>query len=130
MNDTQDDGTILPAGRFARMEALLVSIERKLDLKADTSRVDALEAKIASLDRQFTDFTTGRVLTPTGAEYLRRFTEMERSIETLEQSDSNRNAVSQAIKDTADVRYRSLLWVVGIATVLNLISSVVLRFIQ
>lgn len=112
------------------MEALLVSIERKLDLKADTSRVDAMDEKISLLDRQFTDFITGRVLTPTGTEYLRRFTEMERSIETLEQSDSNRNAVSQAIKESADVRYRSLLWVVGIATILNLVSSVVLRFIQ
>lgn len=121
--DTQDDGTILPSGRFARMEAALDRIERKLDLKADTARVEALESVVDALEKHLTDFTTGRVITPTGAEYLRRFNEMEKGLEVLEQSDSNRTAVAQAIKATADSRYRGLLWVVGIATVFNILFS-------
>lgn len=124
MNDTQDDGTILPSGRFARMEAALTRIEEKLDLKADAARVSALESIVDALDKHLTDFTTGRVITPTGAEYLKRFNEMEQNIEVLQLSDSNKNAVAQAIKDTADVRYRTLLWLVGIATILNLLFAI------
>jgi hypothetical protein len=126
----QDDGTISPSGRFARMEAALDRIEHKLDLKADTARVEALEIVVDGLQKNFNDALSGRTISPQAQDYIRRFAEMERSIDQLEQSDSNKVAVAQAIKDTADVRYRSLLWVVGIVSLLNMaiaIASALLR---
>ena len=112
------------------MEAALDRIEHKLDLKADAARVEALEIVVDGLQKNFNDALSGRTISPQAQDYIRRFAEMERSIDQLEQSDSNKVAVAQAIKDTADVRYRSLLWVVGIVSVLNMavaIASALLR---
>lgn len=153
--ETQDDGTINPSGRFARMEAALDRIEHKLDLKADTARVEALEHVVEAVERTVSDALSGRTMTAQGQEYLRRFTEMERSlaqlertgsshaaealslarqneseIEKLQLADSNRHAVAQALEDKADTRYRALLWIVGIATIVNLLVATLSMFLR
>ena len=41
-----DDGALSSAGRFERMERLLIRIEEKLDTKADLSVVEALHRRV------------------------------------------------------------------------------------
>ena len=118
MNDV-DTGALGPSGRFARMEAALDRIELKLDLKADASRVTELEVKHVALERYIQDMVSGQVQSPLGQLYMQRFTEMEKSIESLEEADSNKQAVADAVKEAAESRYKTLTWAVGIAMLVN-----------
>ena len=155
MNDLNEDGTITPSGRFARMEAALNRIEDKLDSKAETARVEALEVTVDNLEARMNDYATGRITTPNTQEYLRRFQAMEQAltdlqrhgspeaqeavtavarlgsrIEALELSESNRGAIASALKETADVRYRTLMWVVGLVSILNVIVALIGMFFR
>jgi len=122
MNDI-DTGSLGPSGRFARMEAALERIELKLDLKADLSRVTELEARHVSLDNKLSGLIDGTIQPPRSAEYLRRFEKMEATVDRLEDDESNRQAVLEAAKRTADEKYTRLAWVVGIVTILNLVAN-------
>lgn len=124
MNDV-DTGSLGPSGRFARMEAALERIELKLDLKADLSRVTELESRHVALDHKLSGLIDGTIQPLRSAEYLRRFEQMESAVDKLEDDESNRQAVLEAAKRTADEKYTRLAWVVGIATIGNLIANFV-----
>lgn len=124
MNDV-DTGALGPSGRFARMEAALDRIELKLDLKADTSRVVELEVKQQALEQLIADMASGKHISPLSAMYLERFNQMEKSIEKMETEDSNRAAVLLAAKEVADSRYIRLSWVVGGATIFNILVNLI-----
>ena len=123
---SHDDGTITPTGRFARIEDTLNRIESKLDLKADESRVKALETRHEMLSKFVDDVMGGRIVSPMSADYLKRFTDLENHVEALQLADSNKEAVARAVLNTANTRYRLLMWAVGIATVLNFAFAAVL----
>lgn len=123
MTDAIDTGALGPSGRFARMEAALERIELKLDLKADTTRVVELEAKHNALAESLRRMASGESTTPLSQLYLQRFTEMEKSIEILEQKDSNREAVLATAKSSADSRFALLAWAVGLGTLFNILLA-------
>ena len=103
------------------MEAALDRIESKLDLKADLVRVSALEAELASFKSNINDLVSGRTMSAQSQEYLKRFVSMEEAIDTLNNEWSNRKAVAEAVERAGDARYRSLMWLVGLATVFNFV---------
>lgn len=118
-----DTGSLGPSGRFARMEAALERIELKLDLKADLSRVTELEARHVALDNKLSGLLDGTIQPPRSAEYLRRFERMEETVDRMDDAESNRQAVIDAAKRSSDEKYSRLAWVVGIATILNLLAN-------
>jgi hypothetical protein len=124
MTNGEDTGALGPSGRFARMEAALDRIELKLDLKADNTRVMELEAKHNALEDQIRRMVNGETTSPIGQMYLQRFTDMEASIEAIEVRESNRQAILDATKQSADSRYSTLLWIVGISIVVNAIITI------
>jgi hypothetical protein len=124
-----NDGSISPSGRFARMEASLDRIELKLDLKADNSKVLELEAKHNALEDQLRRMVTGETTSPMGQLYLKRFTDMEQSIEHIESREVARQAVVESTKVNADSRYSTLLWVVGISVILNFVFTFVMTLV-
>lgn len=139
MSDDMETGAISPAGRFARMEASLERIEAKLDAKADLAvhqalalRVEAIEATgspdarealaiAKKVESHLQDMETGRSMSPQGMEYLKRFTEMESTIEDLKRRDAIRDAQqetrSSAVREISDARYNSLRTVVAIVAI-------------
>lgn len=134
MSSTSEDpsGAISPSGRFARMEDLLEKILGKLDRKADETRVTELEARHTTLEHLLNDLLSGRLMTPPSAQTqesvrtnIHRLETIESEIDDLQKKDSNRVAVAEAIKSTADNRYRQLLWLVGITTVASLVISAI-----
>lgn len=124
MSEMEDTGSISPSGRFARMEAALDRIESKLDLKADLVRLEALETKQKLFEDHVNDLISGRTMSAQSQEYLRRFTGMEEAIDKLNSEWSNRVAVAQAVEKAGDARYRSLMWLVGLATLFNFVLMV------
>ncbi len=112
------------------MEAALDRIELKLDLKADSTRVAALEAKHNALERQFSDMASGKTTTPLGTMYLERFSNMEKSVERLEDNESNRAAVLLAAKDKADAQATRLAMFVGLAVFGNVVFTIVMRLFE
>ena len=95
-----DTGAITARGRFERMEQALVRIEDKLDTKADEVEVAVLAKQVQSLER----IDSNRVA---AAEALL----------------AEKMATADALEKFANVRYRTLMWVVGIATFISLIVS-------
>lgn len=122
MNDI-DTGSLGPSGRFARMEAALERIELKLDLKADLSRVTELEQRHVTLDNKLSGLIDGTIQPPRATEYVRRFEKMAESVDRLEDDESNRQAVLESAKRTADEKYIRLAWVVGLTTIANFVVN-------
>lgn len=100
-----DSGSITPSGRFARMESSLQRIEDKLDTKAEHAEIKLLEQRVTSLER----IDSNRVA---AAEALL----------------TEKLTTAAAVKEVADMRYRTLGWVVGTVTVLNVAIAGVLAF--
>jgi uncharacterized protein YdcH (DUF465 family) len=124
VNDV-DTGAISPSGRFARMEAALERIELKLDLKADSSRVAELEAKHNALEESIRRMVSGETTSPMGQLYLTKFTDMEKSIESLELKDLTREAVLQSAKAQVDSRFRWLASGLAFISSLSIVISIV-----
>lgn len=104
------DASISPRGRFERMELALSRIEDKLDTKADQISLALLERQVGALER----IDSNRVA---AAEALK----------------VEKDTTAAALKEVGDVRYRTLMWIVGLATAVSMaISSllVILRVVN
>lgn len=110
MTEHDDSGGITPSGRFARMESSLQRIEDKLDSKAEAAEIKVLEQRVTSLER----IDSNRVA---AAEALL----------------AEKLTTAAAVKEVADMRYRTLGWVVGIVSTLNVVGGgflVVTNFVR
>jgi len=95
-----DTGAITARGRFERMEQTLARIEEKLDTKADEAELTMLTRQVLSLER----IDSNRVA---AADALL----------------AEKTATASALKEYADVRYRTLMWIVGVATFVSMAIS-------
>ena len=107
MTEHDNSGGITPSGRFARIETTLQRIEDKLDGKAENAEIRILEVRVTSLER----IDSNRVA---AAEALL----------------AEKLTTAAAVKEVADMRYRTLGWVVGIVTTLNIVIGAVLLFVN
>ena len=101
------DASITPRGRFGRLETALSRIEDKLDTKADLIAYVMLEKQVSSLER----IDSNRVA---AAEALR----------------VEKETTAAALKEVGDVRYRTLMWIVGVAMALSMAISTLLVILR
>jgi len=85
------------------MEKTLMRIEDKLDTKADEVELAVLSKQVQSLER----IDSNRVA---AADALL----------------AEKTATASALKEYADVRYRTLMWIVGVATTVSMGISIAL----
>lgn len=125
MTEPLDTGALPASGRFVRMEAALERIEAKLDLKADLARVASVEARQTALEQLLTDMMTGKTTSALGQLYLNKFTDMEKTIELLEEKDRTREVLAAAGKDRVDSRFRWMAAGFGAMSALSVVISVI-----
>ena len=101
------DASITPGGRFARMELALSRIEDKLDTKADQAAHLILERQVQALER----VDSNRVA---AAEALK----------------VEKDTTAAALKEVGDVRYRTLMWIVAVVTVISLSLSALVAILS
>ena len=101
------DASITPRGRFERMESALFRIEDKLDTKADQAAHLILERQVQALER----VDSNRVA---AAEALK----------------VEKDTTAAALKEVGDVRYRTLMWIVGTVTVISLSLSTLVAILS
>lgn len=118
MTSDTDAGALSSQGRFQRMEDALIRIEAKLDAKADAARLIALEDHVRDLE-------AGRIVSPLSQLYLSKFNDLEKAVETLDEKDKAREAVSADRERTSKERMRWISIAAGVATTINVVLAVV-----